>query len=307
MSSASDPRPTPPQQRAAWRRPASRIRPAEALGDRLVLECARAERQGVAFSLIGVHHPIWHDSGADARAALREHVHRTVVDELRVSDAVFEAGQQGCHVVVLPHTSQSHAAVALARIERAAQAHGADDIGPAGVEAIPIHAGSADAASVLTAIAAHFHARRPPTLDEPATPQPAARLPVGDSTRLEEALHTEINLAGRDGTRLSVVALHSAAGSEPVPGLLACDVDEIAARTIRGCDQVFELGPGSVALILPRTSAADASTVAARIGRELLEHDSAAPYGTPAATVHEFDPKHPDAAAFLTALRRPAC
>ena len=91
-----------------------------------------------------------------------------------------------------------------------------------------------------------------------------------------------------------------------MPGLLACDVDEIAARSVRACDQVFEVGPACVALILSRTRPEDAAAVASRVVDALLEEHPDAPYGTPAATVLEFDRRHPDAAAFVTALRRVA-
>lgn len=286
-----------------WRRPASRIRPASALGDRLLLECARRDRHGVPFSLIGVHHVLWEDHGRDERTRLREHVLQNVSDLLRVSDAVYHAGLPGCHVVVLPHTPPNRADVVLRRIETQARDAASADVGPVSVEPITVETG-AGPADLLDRVEAHFRETSLRPLGPHARERPAPRLPVGNLERLEEALHTEINLAGRDGTSLSVVALAARASDDAVPGLLACDVDEIAARTVRGCDQVFEVTPTCVALVLARTRPEEAAVVATRLVGELAEEHPDAPYGTPVATVLEFDRLHPDAAAFVRTLRR---
>jgi hypothetical protein len=304
MTSEADSRPTDPRQRTPWLRPASRIRPSSALGDRLVLECARFARQRVPFALIAVHHVLWRDEGPESREALRDHVRRHVSDNLRVSDSVYGAGLPGCHVVVLPHTGARSADTVLRRLEECAEAASTEDLGPVSVESVDRGGPTATAADILKRIDAHFRERAGRHLEGDTSERPAARVPVGDLDRLEEALHTEINLAGRDGTSLSVVALHAPADDDAVPGLLACDIDAIAARTIRGCDQVFEVGPTCTAFILSRTEPEKAGGVGERVVKELLLQDPDAPYGAPSVAVLEFGCDHKDAAALLDALRR---
>ncbi len=275
----------------------------EALGERLRLEYERGARHGVPVAVVALHFFLWQSREGLAAADLDRHVVRHFAPCVRASDAVYSFGFEGCYVAVLPHTSSSSASVPVRRLERRALHHPVDSIGPVKLDVVPVDPGVPDVESLLRRLEEHFRTQALVPLVGAPPPSPPARPPVRGLKELALALRTEINLAGRDGSSLSVAALVSERTARQ-KGQLAADVELVAGRALRATDAVFSVSPRCVAVVLARTRPEHAHLVASRLAGAVASERPNAAYGALTHRVLEFDRSHRDADAFLAALVR---
>ncbi len=278
----------------------------QACGERLRQEYARAARHGSSLAVMTLHYFLYEGrTDADVRRVHR-HVERTFAQAVRISDEVFDFGLPGCYVAVLPHTSSQNAQVVRQRFEQRANNNPVSDLGPVKIDVIPLGIDVPDVESLLAKLAVHFESQAMHPLGIGGPPTPPGRLPLGDLRDFGACLESEFNLAGREGSDLSVLSLHASAGGDVAADVLARQLQAVAHTVYRACDCGFSVGPNHIAVVLPRTSSVQAMIVGKRLRDRLATRFPDPAYGGLSQNVVEFDRTHCDANAVLTALGRVA-
>jgi len=278
-----------------------------ACGERLRQEYARAARHGSALSVITLHYFLFEGREEAQLRRAHHHVERAFAQSVRISDTVYDYGLPGCYIAILPHTSGQNAQVVRQRFEQRASNSPVVDLGPVKIDVLPLGIDVPDVESLLQKLNAHFAAQAIHALGGGGPPVPPGRLPLGDLREFGESLESEFNLAGREGSDLSVLSLHAESGGDDVsPELLARQLQAIAHTVYRACDCGFSVGPNHVTVVLPRTSAVQAEVVAQRLRQRLATRFPDPAYGPLTQNILEFDRKHCDANTVLATLGRVA-
>ncbi len=273
-----------------------------ACGERLRQEYARAARHGSPLSVIALHYFLFEGREESELRRVHRHVERTFAQAVRISDTVYDFGLPGCYVAVLPHTSAKNAQVVRQRFEQRASNNPVTDLGPVKIDVFPLGIDVPDIETLLPKLATHFASQAIHSLGDGGPPLPPGRLPLGDLNDFGASLESEFNLAGREGSDLSIVSLHAEGGDDVSTDVLARQLHVVAHTVYRACDCGFAIGPNHVAVILPRTSSQDASVVGQRLRQRLATRFPDPAYGKLTQSLVEFDRKHADANAVLAAL-----
>jgi len=277
-----------------------------AFGERLRQEYARTARHGTALSVITLQYFLF--SGREESELRRVHgqVERLFAQSVRISDAVYDFGLPGCYVAIFPHTSSANVQVVRQRFEQRATSNAIAAVGPVKIDVFPLGIDVPDVESLLTKMTTHFAVQAVHPLGDGGPPVPPGRLPLGDLRDFGESLEAEFNLAGREGSDLSILSLYSGGGGDVSPDLLARQVRAIAHTVYRACDCAFAIGHNHVAVVLPRTSLDRAQIVGQRLREKLAARFPDPVFGPITQSVVEFDRTHCDANAVLTTLGRVA-
>ncbi len=278
----------------------------QACGERLRQEYARAARHGSPLSLIAVHFFLFEGRDDAKLRRAHRHVERTFAQAVRISDTIYDFGLPGCYLAVLPHTSGQNAQVVRQRFEQRAGNHPVAELGPVKIDVVPLGIDVPDVESLLPKLRIHFSSQAVHSLGDGGPPVPPGRLPLGDLDDFGASLESEFNLAGREGSDLSILSLHAEGGTDVSPELLARQLQTTAHTVYRACDCGFSVGPNHVAVVLPRTSVTQAQVVGQRLRKRLATRFPEPAYGHLTQTIVEFDRTHCDAGAVLTALGRVA-
>ncbi len=284
-------------------RPRREILSPDELSERLRYEYERGARHGLPLCVIALHFIVWDGEAEGAQQRLDRQVSDHFARSVRISDGVYHYGLRGCYIAVLPATGTEVGHVVRHRLEQRANHRPVAEIGPCKIDVIPVDVGVPDVGSLLARIEEHFRSQELRPLGTGSARPPAERVRVRGLNAFESALRTELNLAGRDASHLSVVSLFSSGGEGTSAGLLAECVANIAPQVVRATDAVFSIGPSHIALVMPRTHPGAAWAVGHRLSHVLEKCCPEAPFGLLTVKVLEFDRTHRDVPSILGTLR----
>ena len=241
---------------------------ARELGHRIRIDDSRGMRHSVPTAVIGITAPHCDPHNHEVLKETEEFLLTKVCPSMRLSDDIYRFGFAGCWLMVLTGTAAQGAPIVKQRL-MARSAMLQRGRGEAlEFEAFVPGAQAANLEGLMDPIAEWMRDCASRGLPQRTPVVVPGRNRVGNSVDCARRLRLEISIAKRFDLELQVLDYRGDKQKSGLANMMARHVEHVSAL-LRTTDGVFVLDEHRMAVILPKTSEADAALVAKRIADSL--------------------------------------
>ena len=241
------------------------------LSERLFLEDSRRNRYNVECVLVGLRLLDSRSGMAEYAETLEGYVAQVVSSSIRLTDDAYRFGFAGCYVIVMAGCQTEHAGTVIERLTERFAAHSGSDLGPVRLELFAPDQDAPSLGALLPRVTNFFFGEHGDGIAHRCPVPEPARQRSGNATDFVRRLRLEMDLAKRQEWDLHLADFRGGEKEFGIGPMMARHLWNLAGTMLRVTDGIYVLGPTRCVVLLPCTSALDATRIWQRLHEELAK------------------------------------